>query len=100
MALPHSLSGVEHWMRDKEDYADHLMEVIMTPGTFSGMMFNILLIAALPAIGEELDIQGHIPEDISVSFQIRSSGSMDHCNNLQCDAFSVLWIFSTAFTWV
>ena len=69
MALPHSLSGVEHWMRDKEDYADHLLEVIMTPGTFSGMMFNILLIAALPAIGEELIFRGILQKAFQYLFR-------------------------------
>ena len=58
MVLPDWLSGVEQWMKDKEDYANHLMDLIMTPETFSGMWLNILIIAALPAIGEELIFRG------------------------------------------
>jgi uncharacterized protein len=58
MTLPDWLSGVEQWMRDKEDYADHLMDVIMTPGTFRGMWLNLLIIAALPAVSEELIFRG------------------------------------------
>ena len=58
MAFPDWLSGVEQWMREKEDYADHLLKVIMTPATLSGMLFNLLLIAVLPAIGEELIFRG------------------------------------------
>ena len=58
MVLPEWLSGVGEWMRDKEDYADHLLDLIMTPETFAGMLLNILIIAALPAISEELIFRG------------------------------------------
>jgi uncharacterized protein len=58
MELPDWLSGIEQWMIEKEDYADHLLEVIMTPATFGGMWFNLLLIAFLPAVGEELIFRG------------------------------------------
>ena len=36
MVLPDWLSGVGEWIRDKEDYADNLLELIMTPETFTG----------------------------------------------------------------
>jgi hypothetical protein len=58
MVLPEQLSGIEHWMRDKEDYADHLMDLLMTPETMTGMLMNILIIALIPAIGEELIFRG------------------------------------------
>ena len=58
MLLPDWLSGVGEWIRDKEDYADHLLELIMTPGTLAGMLLNLFIIAALPAISEELIFRG------------------------------------------
>jgi len=58
MTLPDKLSGLELWMREKEDYADHLLDVIMTPGTFWGMWLNLIIIAALPAVSEELIFRG------------------------------------------
>jgi uncharacterized protein len=58
MVLPDQLSGIEHWMRDKEDYANHLMDLLMTPETMTGMLMNILIIAFIPAIGEELIFRG------------------------------------------
>ncbi len=58
MALPDRLSGVEQWMRDKEDYAGQLMDLLMTPETLSGLWLNLLIIACLPAIGEELIFRG------------------------------------------
>ena len=58
LTLPHWLSGIEQWMRYREDYASHLLDVIMTPESLSGMLFNLVLVAALPAIGEELIFRG------------------------------------------
>jgi hypothetical protein len=58
MVLPERLSGVEHWMKDKEDYANHLMDLLMTPETMKGMWMNILIIACIPAVGEELIFRG------------------------------------------
>jgi hypothetical protein len=58
MELPDWLSGAGEWMRDKEDYADHLLELIMASGTFAAMCLNIFIIAALPAISEELIFRG------------------------------------------
>lgn len=60
MAFPDWLPGIEEWMKEKEDYADHLLKEIMTPATLSGMWFNLLLIAVLPAVGEELIFRGVI----------------------------------------
>ena len=58
MVLPDRLSGIEQWMRDKEEYANHLLDLIMTPETYTGMLLNLLIIAAIPAIGEELIFRG------------------------------------------
>jgi membrane protease YdiL (CAAX protease family) len=58
MVLPDRLSGVEQWMREKEDNANNLLELIMSPGTFTGMLLNIIIMAALPAISEELIFRG------------------------------------------
>ena len=58
LVLPGLLSGVEQWMKDKEDYANHLMDLLMAPETLSGLWMNILIIACIPAIGEELIFRG------------------------------------------
>jgi membrane protease YdiL (CAAX protease family) len=58
MVLPDWLSGVEEWMKDKEVYANQLLDLIMTPDTFLGMCLNMLIIAALPAVSEELIFRG------------------------------------------
>jgi uncharacterized protein len=58
MVLPEWLSGVEQWMKEKEDSADRLLGLIMTPGSLLGMCLNIVIISALPAVGEELIFRG------------------------------------------
>jgi uncharacterized protein len=58
MVLPDWMSNVEQWMKDKEDYANNLMEIIMNPRTFTGMCLNMIIIAAFPALSEELIFRG------------------------------------------
>jgi membrane protease YdiL (CAAX protease family) len=58
MVLPEFMSGIEEWMRDKEDLAAVLTEKFLTVDTFSGFLLNILMMAILPAIGEELLFRG------------------------------------------
>ena len=58
MVLPDWLSGVETWMKVKEKHAELLLGLIMEPERLSGMLFNLFLIAALPALSEELIFRG------------------------------------------
>ena len=45
-------------MIDKEDKADNLIEMLVESNTFRVMMLNLLTIALLPAIAEELIFRG------------------------------------------
>lgn len=58
MVLPDWLSGVGQWMKDTEASADNLLDLIMTPRTIAGMFLNIVIVAAIPAFGEELIFRG------------------------------------------
>ncbi len=58
MHLPEWLSGLEKWMTEKEDDASRLFDLLMTHGTFGLMIFNLFMIAVIPAIGEELIFRG------------------------------------------
>ena len=58
MHLPDWLSGVEQWMADKEDKADHVIDLLVESNTFPIMMMNLLTIALMPAIAEELIFRG------------------------------------------
>ena len=60
MQLPGWLSGVENWMKNAEDKAFELTEAFLKVETTGGLIFNIFMIAFLPAIGEELLFRGII----------------------------------------
>lgn len=60
MTFPETFSGVENWMRNMEDTAEILVEKFMKVDRFSGLLFNVFMIAILPAIGEELMFRGVI----------------------------------------
>jgi membrane protease YdiL (CAAX protease family) len=58
MHLPDSLSGVEQWMTGQEDKADDLLDLLIVADAFPAMLLNLLIIAILPAIAEELIFRG------------------------------------------
>ncbi len=60
MHFPEWLSGMETWMRNAEDTAEKLTKAFLKVGSFGGYLFNLFMIAVLPAIGEELLFRGVI----------------------------------------
>jgi membrane protease YdiL (CAAX protease family) len=58
MHLPDWMSGLEKWMIEKEDQADGLIDLLISSKTIWVMLLNIVMIAVLPAIGEELIFRG------------------------------------------
>ncbi len=60
MKFPESLSGIENWMRTMEDAAQTMVEKFLKVEHIPGLMFNIFMVAILPALGEELMFRGVI----------------------------------------
>lgn len=60
MSLPASLSGLENWMRSMEDNAKVLIDKFMAVQGMGGLLFNVFMIAVIPAIGEEFMFRGVI----------------------------------------
>jgi membrane protease YdiL (CAAX protease family) len=60
MQFPEWLSGIETWMKNAEENAAELTEAFLKVDTTWGLLFNIFMIAFLPAIGEELLFRGVI----------------------------------------
>jgi len=58
MVLPKMFSGIEVWMKTSEEQATLLTEKFLNIRTIQGLLFNILLISVIPAIGEELYFRG------------------------------------------
>lgn len=62
MKFPESMSGIETWMKGMENTAEAMIKLFLNVDTIGGLLFNILLIAVLPAIGEELMFRGVIQQ--------------------------------------
>lgn len=60
MSLPDSFSWLENWMLDKEIQAKELTETFLQTTTIGGLLANLVIVALIPAIGEELIFRGLI----------------------------------------
>jgi hypothetical protein len=58
MSLPSSLQWLEDWMKTSEEQAARLTDAFLQMPTFGSFLFNMLMIAVLPAVGEELVFRG------------------------------------------
>jgi uncharacterized protein len=58
MNLPDRLSGIEAWMRTKENAASDLTELLITSSGYEALVVNIIILAVIPAFGEELLFRG------------------------------------------
>lgn len=62
LALPESLSGIQQWMKAKEMQADDITTAFLSVKSLGGLGLNIVIIAFLPAIGEELVFRGIVQQ--------------------------------------
>jgi uncharacterized protein len=58
MHFPVWLSGIEKWVIEKEQKADNIIEVMIVSKSFLTLLLNVLTIAMMPAIAEELIFRG------------------------------------------
>lgn len=58
LELPESMTGLETWIRDTEAQAEALIKTFLEMETTGELLFNLLLIALVPAIAEELFFRG------------------------------------------
>lgn len=60
LSLPEWLSSVEGWMQRSEEAAKKLTESFLAVDTTKGLLINLLMIAVIPALGEEFLFRGVI----------------------------------------
>jgi uncharacterized protein len=60
ISLPDFMSSIEEWIRQTEDAARELTEKFLAAETPYDLLLNLLIIAVIPAIGEELLFRGVI----------------------------------------
>lgn len=58
MVLPDALKDLEIWMKAKELEAGELTKKLLTMKSYGDLAINLLMIAVIPAIGEELFFRG------------------------------------------
>ncbi|MFO7617163.1 MAG: CPBP family intramembrane glutamic endopeptidase [Bacteroidales bacterium] len=60
MRLPQFLSGIEAWMLQTEEKAAEITTAFLSVNTFGAFLVNILMVAVIPALGEEFFFRGMI----------------------------------------
>lgn len=69
MSLPGFMTGLEEWMKDMETRAMELTEAFLNVKTLSGLGVNLLMVAILPALGEELFFRGMLQRILAKWFK-------------------------------
>lgn len=64
MDLPDSLKSLEDWMRENEDKNAKITEDFLRVENFGGFLLNILILAIIPAIGEEMFFRGLVQKGL------------------------------------
>lgn len=63
--LPEFLSGVESWMRASEAKSAVIMEYFLQMDSYADLLINLIVIAFIPAIGEEFLFRGVIQRGLT-----------------------------------
>lgn len=58
IVLPESMKAIENWMQKTELLAEEMIKVFLADTSFVQLIVNLLMIAVIPAIGEELIFRG------------------------------------------
>lgn len=64
MELPEWLRGMETWMLSKEQQGESLTALMIVSDTLPVLIFNLLVLAIVPALGEELFFRGVIQRQL------------------------------------
>jgi uncharacterized protein len=91
MILPEAFAGIEAWMKTSEVQMAKLTEQLLNVHTLHALIFNVMLIAMIPALGEELffrgSVQGIIGEKMNIRFAIWISAIVFSAIHLQFYGF-------------
>jgi membrane protease YdiL (CAAX protease family) len=68
MTFPGWMQGIENWMRRKEDDAARMTVLFLTVRSAADFIVNLIMIAVIPAIAEELMFRGGLQRSFSRMF--------------------------------
>ena len=74
MRLPEALSGIENWMKAKEAELERLTALLLSDTTYWGLLINLVVVAVIPAIGEELLFRGCVQRIVTRWFRNPHAG--------------------------
>ena len=69
LKLSGTMQRIENWMKTLEESAATLTEKMLKVETVGGLLFNLLIIALIPAIGEELTFRGILQQSLTRSMK-------------------------------
>jgi membrane protease YdiL (CAAX protease family) len=64
MHLGGAFSSIEKWMKELEETAQALTDKMTNVDTIGGLLLNLLVIALIPAVGEEMTFRGVIQQSL------------------------------------
>ncbi len=67
MVLPEALAEMERWMRAAEMRAAEMTKLLVAADSIWGLLFNIFMIAVVPAVGEEMLFRGALQNIVQKS---------------------------------
>ena len=102
IVFPKSLSGLEQLFKDFEDAARQLTELFLNVDHAGVMLFNIFMIAILPALGEELIFRGLLQKIFTrwtgnIHTAIFLTGFLFSLMHLQFYGFFPRWLLGVMF---
>ena len=65
MSLGSAFSRLEEWMKELEETAQASIERMANVSTFGGFLLNLLVMALIPAIGEEMTFRGVLQQSLT-----------------------------------
>jgi membrane protease YdiL (CAAX protease family) len=68
LRMPEFMSGIESWMKESEKNAGEVTEKILSGTNISSLLINLLIIAMMPGIGEELFFRGLLQKIFTNAF--------------------------------
>jgi len=69
IALPQSMSGIEQTIRSMEDAAQETTDLLLSVDTIGGLLLNLLIVAGLAALSEELFFRGALQQFLQEKFR-------------------------------
>ena len=65
MHLGGAFAGLEAWMKEMEETAKALTEKMTAVDTLGGLLLNLVIIALIPAVGEEMTFRGVLQQSLT-----------------------------------